>query len=328
MHFTSSTTRSYRVLTHEEREEIMIGVRRSESIRSIALRLKRYPSVVSREIKNNSTEEGRYQAYWAQMRYEGRRTQSRRRERIADPLVRCYVHEKLSIGWSPEQISGRIRLDMPDKRISHETIYQYIFNKERSLSQFLVCGRKNRRKRARKRTKRVVVPRRISIEERPQHVNNREQIGHWEADTAVSRKSKQTLMVLQERMVGLTFLKKLPRCAPDEMNDALTSRLAPLPQALRRSITFDNGPENRRHYLLRDELNCKTYFCHPYSSWERGSVENAVGLTRREWPKKTDYALISDEEIATLEYRLNTRPRKRFGYRTPFEYAESVASSH
>ena len=115
MQFTSYTGRSYRVLNQEEREEIMIGVRQRESIRSIARRLERSPSVVSREIKNNSTEEGRYQAYWAQMRSERRRRQSRRRERIADRCVRQYVHEKLSIGWSPEQISGRIRLDMPGK---------------------------------------------------------------------------------------------------------------------------------------------------------------------------------------------------------------------
>jgi len=328
MQFTSYTTRSYRVFTPEEREEIMIGHRQNESIRSIARRLERNPSVVSREIKNNRTEEGRYQAYWAQKRSERRRRQSRWRERIADRRVRGYVHEKLSLGWSPEQIAGRIRLDMPDKRVSHETIYQYVFKKERSLTQFLVCGRKNRRKRVHKRTKRVLIPYRTGIEERPEHINNREEIGHWEADTAVSRKSKQALMVLQERVLGLTFLKKLPRCAPDEMNDALTSRLGQLPEAMRRSITFDNGTENRRHYLLRDELNCKTYFCTPYSSWEKGSVENAVGLTRREWPKKTDYALISDDKIATLEYRLNTRPRKRFGYLTPFEYAASVALSH
>jgi len=328
MQFTVFTTRSYRVLSPEEREEIMIGRRQSESIRSIARRLKRNPSVVSREIKNNSTEEGRYQAYWAQMRSERRRRQSRWRERIADRRVRHYVHEKLSLGWSPEQISGRIRLDMPGKRVSHETIYQYVFKTDRSLTQFLVCGRKNRRKRVRKRTKRVVIPYRTGIEERPEHINNREEIGHWEADTAVSRQSKQALMVLQERVLGLTFLKKLKRCTTEEMNGALTSRLAPLPKAMRRSITFDNGPENRHHYLLRDELNCKTYFCTPYSSWEKGSVENAVGLTRREWPKKTDYALISDEKIATFEYRLNTRPRKRFGYLTPFEYTESVALSH
>jgi IS30 family transposase len=217
---------------------------------------------------------------------------------------------------------------MSGKRVSHETIYQYVFKTERSLTRFLVCGRKNRRKRIGKRTRRVVIPYRTGIEERPQHINNRKEIGHWEADTAVSRQSKQALMVLQERVSGLTFLKKLKRCTPDEMNDALTSRLAPLPELMRRSITFDNGPENRRHYLLHDELKCKTYFCSPYSSWQRGSVENAVGLTRRVWPKKTDYALISEEEIATLEYRLNTRPRKRFGYLTPFEYAECVALSH
>ena len=134
-------------------------------------------------------------------------------------------------------------------------------------------------------------------------------------------------MVLQERSLGLTLLQKLPRCAPQQMNDAVIKRLKTLPQKLRRSITFDNGQENRRHFELHKALGIQTYFCNPYSSWEKGSVENAVGLTRRFWPKKTDYALISEEEIATVEYLLNTRPRKRFGFLTPLEYATSVALS-
>ena len=111
------------------------------------------------------------------------------------------------------------------------------------------------------------------------------------------------------------------------MNKAVTERLGKLPPQMRQSITFDNGQENRRHHELRESLGVHTFFCNPYSSWEKGSVENAVGLTRREWPKKTDYALISDEEIAMLEYRLNTRPRKRFGYLTPLEHAACVVLS-
>jgi IS30 family transposase len=240
--------------------------------------------------------------------------------------VRAYVHEKLEKHrWSPEQIAGRIRMDIPGTRVSYETIYEYVFKKERSLIQYLQCGRKHRRKRKNKRAKRVMIPHRTGIEERPESINERREPGHWEGDTAVSRQSKAALMVLQERMLGLTFLKKLPRCAPEEMNAAITERLGELPPELRRSITFDGGQENRRHHLLWDALDVSTFFCHPYSSWEKGSVENAVGLTRRQWPKKTDYELISDEEIATLEYELNTRPRKRFGYLTPLEYAASVA---
>lgn len=327
MQSTTYPTRQYSILTPEDRGEIMIGCRNNESIRSIARRLKRNQSVVSREIKNNSTEDGKYQCYWAQKRSERRRRHSRRRERIADLHIRSYVHEKLKIGWSPEQIAGRITLEIPGKQISYESIYLYIFKNERTLTQYLQCGRKRRRKRIHRRTKRVLIPDRTGIEHRPEQVNTRQQYGHWEADTAVSRQSKSALMVLQERSLGITLLKKLPRCAPTQMNNALIARLAELPQAMRRTITFDNGQENRYHHRLHEALGVQTYFCNPYSSWEKGSVENAVGLTRRVWPKKTDYALISDEQIATLEYRLNTRPRKRLGYLTPFEYAARVALS-
>jgi len=237
------------------------------------------------------------------------------------------VYQTLPLGWSPEQIAGRIRLDLPDKRISHETIYQYIFKSDRSLAKYLVCGRKKRRKRVRKRDTRGRIRYRIGIDKRPEHVNSRKEPGHWEADTAVSRQSKVALMVLQERKLGLTLLSKLPQCAPAYMNKALSARLKNFPQILRRSITFDNGIENRWHYKLRKPLSIQTYFCNPYSAWQKGSVENAIGLTRRIWPKGTDYALISDQDVAMLEYRLNTRPRKRFGYLTPYEYAASVAST-
>jgi IS30 family transposase len=305
----------------------MIGVRQHESMRSIAERLGRNVSVIAREIKANSTEDARYQAYWAQQRSDRRRRRSRHRERIPDIAIRAYLREKLQDGWSPEQIAGRIRLDMPGKRVSHETIYEFVFKAERDLVQYLQCGRKRRRKRKHTRAKRAMIPHRTGIEVRPECVNTREQPGHWEADTAVSRESKAALMVLQERSIGITLLRKLPRCAPGDMNAAVVKRLEHLPPELRRSITFDNGQENRYHKELCDRLGVSTYFCDPYSSWQKGSVENAVGLTRRVWPKKTDYALISDEEIAMLEHRLNTRPRKRFGYLTPLEYAPSVALS-
>ena len=325
MDSTTIAGRAYRVLVPEDREEIMIGLRGGESIRGIAGRLGRNPSVILREIRRNSTEDGHYQAYWAHQRSTQRRRSARRRERIADPTIRTYLRGKLELGWSPEQIAGRICLDIPGKTVSHETIYQYIFRKERSLTQFLVCGRKNRRKRVNKRARRVMIPCRTGIEERPEGANSREEYGHWEADTAVSRQSKEALMVLQERALGLTLIEKLPRCAPGEMNAALTSRLSGFPPQMRKSITFDNGQENCRHQELHTELDVATYFCNPYRSWEKGSVENAIGLTRRVWPKKTDYSLICEAEVSMLEQRLNTRPRKRFGYLSPLEYTLGVA---
>ncbi len=328
MYTTTITSKSYSLLSPTDREEIMIGIRQKKSIRAIAYELKRHPSVISREIQANSTEDNRYQSYWAQKRSERRRRASRQRPRIADEVILTYLKHKLKIGWSPEQIAGRIRIDIPGKSVSHETIYQYIFKKERSLTHYLFCGRKRRRKRMNKRSRRVMIPGRVGIEERPQGAATREEIGHWEADTAVSRQSKKALMVLQERKLGLTLIERIPRCAPVEMNAALIKRLSSFPDRFRKSITFDNGQENRAHRKLQKILGVNTYFCNPYSSWEKGSVENAVGLTRRVWPKKTDYALISCEEISMLEYRLNTRPRKRFGYLSPIEYALSVASTH
>ncbi len=317
----------YRVLTHAEREEIMIGQRLGKSIRSIARHLNRNPSVISRELKQNSTEDGIYQAYWAHSRSQRRRKQSRKRKRVPNQGVRQYIEDNLKLGWSPEQIAGRIALDYPSERISHETIYQYIFRERRDLTQYLTCGRKRRRKRYRKHAKRTMIPQRVGIEERPKEVEYREEIGHWEADTAVSRQSKEALMVLHERAAGITLLAKLPRCAPQEMYLALKEKLKDLPLYMRRTLTFDNGQENRQHHKLKEELGIHTFFCNAYSSWEKGSVEHAVGLTRRVWPKKTDYALISDKDIAMLEYRLNTRPRKRLGFLTPYEYVANVAST-
>ena len=225
MQCSAKAARSYRPLTQVEREEIVVGLRNEDSIRTIAAGLGRHPSVISRELKANTTEDGRYQAVWAENRSQRRRRASRQRERIADLHVREYVREKLKLGWSPEQIAGRIGLDIPGKRISYETIYLYVFKVERSLTRYLACGRKHRRKRKYKSAKRSLIPERTGIEERPEEVNNRSECGHWEADTAVSRQSKAALMVLHERALGLTFLEKLPRCAPEEMTAALSSRL-------------------------------------------------------------------------------------------------------
>jgi len=173
MQYSGKTTRSYRVLTHAEHEEIMIGLRANESFRSIAQRLRRNVSVISREIQANSTEDGRYQAFWANARSKRRRKQSRARQRIPDEEVRIYIVEKLEIGWSPEQIAGRLPFDRPGKRVSYETIYQFIFTKRQDLTKYLQCGRKTRRKRKDPRKKRVLIPHRVGIEQRPARIDNR-----------------------------------------------------------------------------------------------------------------------------------------------------------
>jgi IS30 family transposase len=157
---TANKKRPYRVLSPAEREEIMVGLRTDRSLRSIARSLKRNPSVIARELQNNRTEDGRYQAYWAEQRSQRRRRDSRKRPRIGDPLTREYPRAKLKLGWSPEQIAGWIALELPGTTLSHETIYLYIFNQKPSLTQYLACGRKRRRKRAKKHAKRVLIAQR------------------------------------------------------------------------------------------------------------------------------------------------------------------------
>ena len=327
MNTTAKTKRSYSVLTPEDRDEIMVLFRSKLSYREIARRLEKNVSVIAREIKRNSTEDGYYQASWAQRRSELRRRNSRIRPRIPDETIRAYIRANLARKWSPEQIAGRLGIDMPGKHVSHETIYLFIFKVEPELKDYLVCGRKHRKRRSKKYQQRSLIPNRVGIEHRPTEIALRSVAGHWEGDTAVSRQSKASLMVLHERVTGLILLSKLPRCAPTEMKDSVRRRLGELPSWLLKSITFDNGQENRYHEELSQFLGIQVYFCQPYHSWEKGSVENSVGLTRRVWPKKTDYALIDDEEIAKLEYELNSRPRKRLGYRTPLEMLASVALS-
>lgn len=325
MQTTTETSRSYRLLSPRDREEIMIGLRNQLSIRKIAKTLGRNPSVISREIAANTTTDNRYQSYWAQNRSDDRRRECRQRQRIPNESIRQDIRKLLSIGWTPEQIAGRWKQENSTLRVSHETIYLYIYKKEPVLTIYLPHGHKKRRRRTSKYSKRSLIPNRTDIAERPEKANDRTEVGHWEADTAVSRQSSAAIMVLQERKLGLTLIEKLTRCAPSEMKAAIIKRLSIFPEELRRSITFDNGLENRYHEVLQKTLHLDTYFCRPYHSWEKGSVENAIGLTRRFWPKKTDYALIPDVEIANIEYLLNTRPRKRFGFLTPYEKLKRVA---
>jgi IS30 family transposase len=305
----------------------MVGLSHRQSLRSIARQLDHNVSVLSREIQANTTEEGKYQAYWAENRSRIRRKTSRKRERIADYDIRDYVETHIRRGWSPQQIAGRLSIDIPGKKVSHETIYQFIFKNRRDLTQYLHCGRKRRRKRKNTRQKRVMIPDRVSIDQRPLSATQRADYGHWEADTAISRQSKESLMILQERTLGLTYISKLSRCAPKEMADAVLERLRCFHPKMRKSVTFDNGQENRHHRRLHDELGIKTYFCDPYSPWQKGSVENAIGLIRYFLPKKTDFALYSKEHIDSIEMSLNSRPRKRFGYLTPIENTLRVALS-
>lgn len=326
----------YKQLTIEEREFLKQGIMEKRSLREIAEELKRSPSSLSRELKRN----GRgchYSPYKANQRASKKKTSRGRELRLKNKRIRDYVVFHLKNGWSPEQISGRLYLETKE-RISHEAIYQYIYNRvyregwgmlkpgKEDLRVYLKRRHKRRVRKGLRGTRRVGKLPGKSIDFRPKIVEERRRFGDWEGDAMVSRQSLARLNTLVERKSGLTLITKLSDGSAKETAIAVIQRLNGLPQNLRHTITWDNGKENGELSLIEKTLSLDCYLAHPYHSWERGTNENTNGLIRWYLPKKTDFGKISEDEIRWIENELNARPRKRLGWKTPLEvFYQSVA---
>jgi len=325
---------NYKHLSSEERDQIAVLRAKGKNISDIAKRLGRSKGTVSRELRRNrSAVYNVYLANRAHQRAVKRKHDSVQRQRIRNPFIRRYIMKKLKLKWSPELIAGRLFREYPGFYISHEAIYQFIYDESTRTKHNLVLYLTRAHKRRRLRThshrhKTLHIPQRISIKERPQEVQSRIQPGHWEADTLISRRSRAALAVLLERTSRHIHLAKLPAKTSRSFRGALTRKLSPYPQPLRRSITYDNGCENVEHQYTNKVLGTQSYFCEPFHSWEKASIENAIGLIRRFFPKKTDFALVSKEQVKRVETLLNTRPRKCLNYRTPNEVLNSCVALH
>ena len=323
---------NYRHFSIVEREKLQNGLWAKRSIRSIAEELGRSPSSVSREIRRNKPLLfKRYTPRLAHERALEHRGHRGRKDRLKNQTIREYVHRKLTEGFSPEQIAGRLRIDHPKEHISHEAIYQYVYAQVHrggrgdiqpgkiDLRPWLKCRHKARAKQGFRKGARVLRPSGPSIDVRPTVVDRRTRLGDWESDTVESCLHRPGINTLVERKSGLLCITKLSSKDAQTTRQAIARRLAHLPTHLRRTVTFDNGPENRQWMEVEREAGIRAYFAHPYHSWERGTNENTNGLIRWYFPKGTDFATISDEELARVEYALNNRPRKRLGWRTPLE---------
>jgi len=269
----------------------------------------------------------------AHIRAQTRKSIASRHERLRQPLLRQYVISKLRQGWSPEIIAGRIGQDMPGCFVSHEAIYQFIYalqtRKEHNLVPCLVRAHKRRlRFGHRHHHSRSHIPHRVSIDQRPPAVKDRVQPGHWEVDTMISRQSPVALVVSLERSSRVLHITKISAKRSRLLVSAVAHRLSRYPLHLRRTITYDNGSENVDHETLNAILGTRSYFCNPFHSWEKGSIEQAIGLIRHFLPKKTDFAIISPAYVAQLEHTLNTRPRKCLGFKTPSEVFSSCVALH
>lgn len=312
--------KTYKQLNIHERELLSILRGKGKSLREIAKILKRNPSTLSRELQRNSPEirKSYYLPHRAQARCESRNRSSRSHARLKNPKVWTLVRRKLKQGWSPEIIAGWLKDQHPEIFASHETIYQWIYRHERRWIASLVRSHRRRLPRGHShRHRKLHVPERVSIKERPESILARRRIGHWEADTMTSRKSLQALQVTVERKSRISKLTKLDRKISRHMSVALNRRLSRYPKKARLTITYDNGPENHEHMRTNRVLGTRSYFCEPFHSYEKGTVENTIGLVRRFFPKKTDFATISKNRIKKVEYWLNHRPRKCLGFKTP-----------
>lgn len=317
--------KSFNHLNQEERDQIAVLVNRNKTFREIAGILGRHVSTVSREIGKNHGRK-RYRPHRAQERAAQKQQESHKHMRLKNHALRMEVERLLYLGWSPELIAGRLkkRADLPP--ISHESIYQWIYEHAPHLIACLVRSHPQRwpkGKRARGRSRSI--PYRVSINQRPKEVESRTEPGHWETDLLIG-KGSSALQVLVERKTRFTRIKKIHSKTSVASRIALESLLQPLPTPLRESITYDNGPENTEHYLINRKLGTSSYFCEPYHSWEKGTVENTNGLIRRFFPKKTNFDIIADQQIQQVESWLNSRPRKCLNFNTPAESFDSTVA--
>lgn len=320
--------KKYSHLSEQERELIFLYLSQGKSLRTIAKLTGRNHRTIAREVNRNSGKDGNLEQGYFPSQAQGLATQRRNLAKVGnhkldDLVVKRWVISKLGRGWSPEQIAGRLKLKTPRLVVSHETIYQFIYAQESRRLKLWDLLRKRHPKRQPhygRRCQRLQIPGRIFIEKRPEEANQRLKVGHWETDNMEGpRNTSACTSVTVERKSLLTKMIKLDSKQASDKEKALISQFDKLPEALVKTITYDNGSENHNHRQVADKLHCQSYFCHAYHSWEKGTVENTIGLVREYLPKGTDLGKISQGELSWIAWQLNNRPRKKLDYYTPSE---------
>ena len=317
-----------RYLSLSEREEIACGLERGESMRAIGRRIDRTASTISREVGLNGQPGRPYRAVPAQAAAEARRRRPKPRK-LAGEWLRAEVQKGLEKRWSPAEISARLTVDFPDDeamRISHETIYQSLFVQARGELRKDLTRRLRTGRAIRKPHKRVDgrsdpdrrIPDKTMISERPAEADDRAVPGHWEGDFVVGKNNRSAVATLVERSTRFLILLHLP--GPHDLpafEQAVVEAMTALPAQLRRSLAWDQGLEMRNHKKISIAADLPIYFCDPHSPWQRGSNENANGLLRQYFPKRTDLTIHSPEHLHAVENEINTRPRLVLADRTP-----------
>ena len=314
--------KEYSQITSQERYIFSHLRKQGCSQAEIARQTGRHRSTIGREFCRNSSRLGHYRPFKAQEKSNGRRSRSRRNEQFGD---RDYlkVHFFLRRQWSPEQIAGRLKRNKL-LNISHETIYRHIWADKAAggvLYTHLRGASKQRRKRYKSYDSRGRLAGKRHISERPASIEKRERIGHWEVDTVVGSGDQHSILTLVERKTGYVLIGKLPNRSKLETKKRAI-KLIEQDQKRFKTITADNGTEFHSYLDIEERLGVRFYFATPYHSWQRGSNENTNGLIRQYLPKRKSMSHINQHHCNAIAEKLNTRPRKRLGYKTPEECYE------
>jgi transposase, IS30 family len=319
--------RTYEQLSLEDRCEIARLSANGSSLRQIAAALDRSPSTISRELKRNRGVQVGYKPGYAQQQTRARRWSGSRLER--EPDLRRAVLERLSRGWSPEQVAGRLERERGRQVISYESIYRFIYAQiarttDFSWRRYLPRGKSKRGIRGHKGgSPASFIEGRVALAKRPVEVADRSIPGHWEADLMMFAKYGQAVLTVHERtsrlLLGIRLASKVARGVARH----LVRLFAALPQGLRQTVTFDNGTEFACHLLLHS-LSIETFFCDPHAPWQKGGIENAIGRMRRFIPRKTDLATLPTRRFRQMVAAYNNTPRKCLDFRTPAEAFSEV----
>ena len=321
----------YSQLSLRERMTVDLLHREGLSVRSIARRLDRSASTISRELKRNAKTtkqwSGLYDGERAHALAARRRRWDARFKLARQPDLAAYVEERLAMGQSPEQIAGRLAREQGRTIVSHESIYRFIYHRARQPdpSWYRLLPRSKHRRghfTGSGGSLSKLIKKRISISERPAEVATRQAAGHWEADLMLFGKRNRALLIVHERRSRYTVIKRIADKTADGVAQKLVTFFKALPKPLRASVTFDNGGEFARHHRLAEQLGLLTYFCDPHKPWQKGGIENAIGRMRRRLPSTTDLQAMPTDQVDAIMHQYNHCPRKILGYRTPAEVFE------
>jgi len=314
--------RIYKQLNHSERVKISVLKQSGASITLIGEQLGRSKSTISRELRRNAAPPGEY---WPDTAHTITLT---RRFRgcilVRNKQLQSFVTGKMvNHYWTPEQIAGYLKYKQKTlPSVSHETIYSWIYStplKSEKLWQYLTRRKRKRGLRKSKSAGASRIPNRISIWDRPKVIENRKEFGHWEGDLVSCQKNSQHMLVLTERKTMLTLSCILKSKTAIETSNKMVTLMERLPTQARKSITFDNGGEFAKHDVVAKELGIKTYFCDPYSSWQKGGVEHANGRLRRDLPRWMNLKTMDKEDFDEVIENYNSTPRKRLNWDAPIQ---------